>query len=83
MGIAVSLIGLWRGGTELALVVALAMICVVVVGSMIGVLLPMLLERLKIDPATASTPLITSIADISGIMIYFAIAVAILGLPMG
>ena len=83
MGIAVSLIGLWRGGTEVALVVALAMICVVVVGSMIGVLLPMLLERLKIDPATASTPLITSIADISGILIYFAIAVAILKLPMG
>jgi len=83
MGVAVSLIGLWRGGLEVALVVALAMICVVVVGSMIGVLLPMLLERLKIDPATASTPLITSIADISGILIYFAIAVAILKLPMG
>ena len=83
MGAAVSLIGLWRGGIEVALVVALAMVCVVVVGSMIGVLLPMLLERLKFDPATASTPLITSIADISGILIYFAIAVAILKLPMG
>ena len=83
MGAAVSLIGLWRGGMEVALVVALAMLCVVVVGSMVGMLLPMLLERLKFDPATASTPLITSIADISGIIIYFAIAVAILQLPMG
>lgn len=82
MGFAVSLIGLWRGGPDVALVVALAMICVVMVGSMIGVLLPMLLERLKIDPATASTPLITSIADISGIVIYFAIAVSILQLPL-
>ena len=82
MGFAVSLIGLWRGGSDVALVVALAMLCVVIVGSMIGVLLPMLLERMKIDPATASTPLITSIADISGIIIYFAIAVAILQLPM-
>ena len=81
MGAAVSLIGLWRGGMEVALVVALAMVCVVVVGSMIGMLLPLLLERLKFDPATASTPLITSIADISGIIIYFAIAVAILQLP--
>ncbi len=83
MGLAVSLIGLWRGGHEVALVVALAMICVVIVGSMIGMLLPLLLERLKFDPATASTPLITSIADISGILIYFAIAVAVLQLPMG
>ena len=82
MGFAVSLIGLWRGGSDVAMVVALAMLCVVIIGSMIGMLLPMLLERMKIDPATASTPLITSIADISGIIIYFAIAVAVLQLPM-
>nr|WP_282571392.1 magnesium transporter [Methylonatrum kenyense] len=83
MGLAVSTIGLWRGGPEVAIVVALAMVCVVIVGSMIGMLLPFLLTRMKLDPATASAPLITSIADICGIMIYFSIATAVLTLPAG
>jgi magnesium transporter len=43
-----------------------------------GMSLPFLLSKLNIDPATASAPLITSMADIVGIMIYFSIAVAIL-----
>lgn len=78
MGLAVSTIGLWRGGPEIATVVALAMVCVVTFGSMIGMLLPFVLTRLKLDPATASAPLITSIADIGGIIIYFTIATALL-----
>lgn len=81
MGAAVSLLGVWRGGPEIALVVALTMQIVVVVGSVIGMSLPFLLSRLKLDPATASAPLITSIADATGVLIYFAIATAILGLP--
>jgi len=78
MGLAVSLIGYWRGGYDIAMVVAISMVCVVTFGSMIGMLLPFLLTRLKLDPATASAPLITSIADIGGIMIYFSIATLIL-----
>ncbi len=83
MGVAVSFIGLWRGGPDVALVVALAMVFVVIVGSMIGMLLPFILARFNMDPATASAPLITSIADICGIMIYFSIATAILSVPVG
>lgn len=85
MGIAVSLIGVWRGGPELgmelAMVVGFAMLAVVVMGAMLGMLLPFILERLNMDPATASTPLITSVADVLGILIYFSIASAILTLP--
>jgi magnesium transporter len=85
MAATVALIGIWRGGAtlgpELALVVGLAMLVVVVMGGMIGVLLPFLLQRFRLDPATASTPLITSIADVGGIVVYFAIATAVLGLP--
>ncbi len=81
MGLAVSLLGVWRGGPEIALVVALTMQIVVVVGSIIGMSLPFLLSRFKLDPATASAPLITSIADACGVLIYFGIATAILGLP--
>lgn len=81
MGVFVWLAGSAIGGADLGLAVALAMICVVLVSSLFGLLLPFVLERLKFDPATASAPLITSVADIAGIIIYFSIATVILGLP--
>ncbi|MCP1675188.1 magnesium transporter [Natronocella acetinitrilica] len=81
MGLAVSLIGLWRGGPEVALVVALAMVMVVIMGSLVGMLMPFILSRMNLDPATASVPLITCIADIGGILIYFSVATALLTLP--
>ena len=71
---AVSMLGIYRGGMQVGIVVALTMIIVVVVGSLIGLSLPFLLDRFKLDPATASTPLVTSIADIAGVLIYFSIA---------
>ncbi|MGM0404190.1 MAG: magnesium transporter [Thermodesulfobacteriota bacterium] len=74
MGIAVSLIGIFRGGPDVAVIVALAMVCVVLFGSLLGMSLPFLLTRLNLDPATASAPLVTSIADIGGVVIYFGIA---------
>lgn len=75
---AVALLGLWRGGTDLAAVVALAMAAVVVFGSLLGLALPFLLLRCRADPAAASVPLVTSLADISGVVIYFSIARALI-----
>ncbi|WP_019015361.1 magnesium transporter [Elioraea tepidiphila] len=75
---AVSILGLVRGGPEIAVIVAMTMVCVVLVGSVIGLSLPFLLTKMKLDPATASAPLITSIADATGVLIYFAIASALL-----
>ncbi len=76
---AVWALGLYRSGLEVAWVAALAMVAVVFMGSMIGMLLPLALQRLRLDPATASAPLITSLADIGGILIYFSLATALLG----
>ncbi|HEX9627655.1 MAG TPA: magnesium transporter [Acidiferrobacterales bacterium] len=81
MGLVIWGIGAIRGGAGVGIAVALSMVCVVIVGSTIGMMLPFLLNRLKLDPAAASAPLITSIADIVGVLIYFSIATAILGLP--
>ncbi|HVL36020.1 MAG TPA: magnesium transporter [Burkholderiales bacterium] len=78
MALAVSWLGLWRGGAEIALVVSLTMLLVVIVGSLVGMSLPFVLSRLKLDPATASAPLITSIADAAGVILYFAIATTLL-----
>lgn len=78
-GLATWLLGSFRGGFEIGIVVGLAMLSIVIVANMIGVLLPFLLTRLRLDPAVASSPLITSIADFVGLMIYFSIATWILG----
>jgi magnesium transporter len=79
MAVAISVIGVWRGGVDIAAVVATTMIVVVLVGSLIGMSLPFVLSRFKLDPATASGPLVTSIADIAGVLVYFGIASAWLG----
>jgi len=78
MSAAVMAVGFIRAGFDIALVVALTMMIVVMVGSLIGMVLPFALARFNFDPATASTPLITTIADVSGVLIYFAIAAVVL-----
>ena len=83
MALAVSGIGLFRGGPDIAVVVSLTMVLIVLVGSLIGMSLPFLLSRFKLDPAAASAPLITSLADAIGVVIYFAMATWLLGLPVG
>lgn len=80
MAAAVVGLGWWRGGYDIAVVVSLTMMLVVLAGSLIGLSLPFLLSRFKLDPATASGPLITSIADVAGVVLYFSIATWYLGL---
>ena len=80
MAAAIALIGVFRGGPDIAIVIALSMV-IVIAGSMIGMLLPFILSRFNMHPATASTPLVTSIADATGVLVYFSIAKAILSLP--
>ena len=74
MAMAIYGIGAWRGGLDIALVVSLAMVVIVLAGSLIGLTLPFVLTRIGLDPATASGPLVTSIADVAGVLIYFGIA---------
>lgn len=81
MAAAVLSIGYLRAGPEIALVVSLTMVIIVIVGSLIGMLLPFILNRLKFDPASASAPLVTTICDGAGVLIYFNIASALLILP--
>lgn len=78
MALAVSGIGWYRGGMGVAMAVAITMVLVVVVGSLIGMSLPFVLSRFNMDPATASAPLVTTMADAAGVFIYFAVATMIL-----
>ncbi len=78
MAVAVSWIGIWRGGPQIALVVGLAMIVIVLIGALVGLSLPFIFTRLDRDPAAASGPLVTSITDVLGVLAYFWIARALL-----
>lgn len=81
MSAAVSAIAFFRA-PEIIAIVGITMSVIVLVGSMIGMSLPFIFTKLGWDPATASGPLITSLADISGVLLYFTIATWFLGLEM-
>lgn len=78
MGGTASILGLYRGGYGLALVVGLTMMVLAIMVNLVGTMLPFIFTRLRIDPAVASGPLITTAADTVGLLIYFSIARAIL-----
>lgn len=78
LGVTISL-AVWgpsvlQGGAPVGVVVALSGVAIVTISSVIGIATPMLLGRLGFDPAASSSPLITSVADILGVIIYFSIA---------
>lgn len=79
MVIVVFPVGLVRGGPDVALVVGISMFFLVILGSLVGMSLPFALSRFKLDPATASGPLVTTISDGVGVIVYFGIAQMILG----
>ncbi|WP_111640728.1 magnesium transporter [Marinimicrobium alkaliphilum] len=78
MALAVSVIGVLRTEVDVVKVVAFSMVAIVIIGSLVGMILPFILHRLGWDPATASAPLVTSIADGVGVIIYFSIATLVL-----
>lgn len=67
---------LWQGQLFLGLLVGIAILITLTVATLSGSVIPMIMDRLKIDPAVASGPFITTINDIISIMIYFGIATA-------
>ena len=78
MAIAVSILGYFRGDEMVALVLALSMLGIVLLGCLIGMSLPFILNRFGMDPASASAPLVTSICDATGVLVYLFIAAQIL-----
>ena len=69
------IVGAWRGDWPLGLCVGVALALSMTTASVLGSTEPALLKRFGIDPAVAAGPLITSINDISGVLIYTAVAI--------
>lgn len=61
-----------------ALVIGLSLLSIVLFGNFVGAMLPFILSRLGLDPAVSSAPFVATIVDVSGIIIYFSIAILLL-----
>ncbi len=67
----------------IAMTIALAVTGVVTWGTIVGSLLPLILKRAGFDPGVASTPLVATLMDTSGMLIYFAVAIVLLHEALG
>lgn len=63
-----------------ALVVCLTLICTVLCAKVVGCSLPILAEKLGLDPAVMASPFISTVVDALSLLVYFRIATAILGI---
>ncbi len=85
-GIGFLRISLWSAFSDIygphwmlvAITVGFALVGIVLWGTLIGSLLPFLLRRLGFDPATSSAPFVATLVDVTGLIIYFSVALVVL-----
>jgi magnesium transporter len=63
---------------RMAATIWISLVGVVAFGSTVGSMLPMIMYRLRLDPASASAPFVATLVDVTGLVIYFTVAIAIL-----
>lgn len=68
------IVAVWKHNPILGFVIGMAMMCAITVANLAGSLIPMLMDRLGFDPAVASGPFITTLSDLTSVLIYFNIA---------
>jgi magnesium transporter len=64
--------------TLVALTVGITLVGIVLWGTVTGSMLPLLMKKLGLDPAASSTPFVATLVDVTGIVIYFTVSVALL-----
>ncbi|MFE1875003.1 magnesium transporter [Streptomyces sp. NPDC059496] len=67
-------------GAQIALVVGVALVIICGWAATVGGTMPLLAKRLHIDPAVVSAPMVTTLVDATGLVIYFLTARAVLGM---
>lgn len=67
-------VAMWGDGTGFMFTVAGTLVAIPLMGCTVGSMLPLLLKRIGVDPATSSTPFIATLIDVLGIIVYFNIA---------
>lgn len=64
----------WAAGLQMSILIALALPCIIIWASTVGSCLPIAAKKMGIDPAVLSAPLVTTLVDATGLIIYFEIA---------
>ncbi|WP_396022026.1 magnesium transporter [Bombilactobacillus thymidiniphilus] len=67
-------VGIWKHNFVLGFVIGLAMMVAITVANFAGSLIPMLMSKIGFDPAVASGPFISTLSDLTSVLIYFNIA---------
>lgn len=67
-------VGIWQNNFILGFVIGVAMLAAITVANLAGSLIPILMDKLGFDPAVASGPFITTLSDLTSVLIYFSIA---------
>ncbi|WP_025728761.1 magnesium transporter [Atopobacter phocae] len=67
-------VGIWRGNFALGAIIGLAMLAAITVATLAGSFIPQLMEKIGVDPAVASGPFISTLSDLTSVLIYFSIA---------
>jgi magnesium transporter len=80
MGIGIVRAVTWGTGFDIAIVVGITLSAVVLWATMVATVVPILADKFKIDPTVISGPMITTVVDATGLLIYFSLAKIILGL---
>ncbi len=84
LGLGLGLVGFAAGwlaaSWQVGVTVALAIVVVCMWAATVGAVLPLGAQALKIDPAVISAPMVTTLVDATGLVIYFLIAGVVLGL---
>ena len=75
-----ALAGLLGVGSDVGLVVAITIVAISAWSAIVAAFLPLVVRRLGVDPAVVSAPLITTLVDGTGLIIYFEVARIVLGL---
>lgn len=74
-GVRIILMG--QGGVTMAFTIGATMACTIIIAKVVGCTLPLIAEKVGLDPAIMATPLISTLVDISTISVYFAIVSAV------
>lgn len=72
------LITVIKGNMMLGVIVGISILATLSISAVVGAIIPLIINKMNIDPAVASGPFITTLNDIIGLMIYFSIATSLL-----
>jgi magnesium transporter len=84
LGVGMAIVGYlrtitWQSNPAMALTVSVSILGIILWANTLGALLPLLAARLRIDPAIVSGPVMSTLLDVTGLLIYFTLARMILG----